>query len=457
MAAVLVVEPDEKWKGIIIRALSRAHQVTFCHRIQEALAKLHTTSFDAIVLEGKTLQPDENVSLSAIKESAPYSPIIITGQDDKAEFIVKVVKAGAADYVPKPYSENNLLIALEQVLETRSLKNEIMYLRRQQDIIYDFDRIIAVSPNMQKVMTTVKKYAQTDSTVLMTGETGTGKSVLSGAIHFNSSRRNKPFIQINCANIPENLLESELFGHEKGAFTGANKTRAGRLEQANGGTVFLDEIGELSQPLQAKLLRVLEEKSFERLGGNRTIRTDIRIISATNRNLEEQVASGNFREDLYYRINVLRVHLPPLRERIECIEPLAYHLLDKLRRSVKKQILGFTPEVIEMFKRYPWPGNIRELSNVIERALLIEEDKWIHPASVSLPELSRTPHHSVPNEFPRDLKELNEHEKKMVLEALEKSLWVQKDAAAMLGISPRALNYKIQKYGLKHSRWRKNR
>jgi transcriptional regulator with PAS, ATPase and Fis domain len=288
---------------------------------------------------------------------------------------------------------------------------------------------------------------------LVTGETGTGKSILSGTLHFNSTRRDKPFIKITCANIPETLLESELFGHEKGSFTGANKTRVGRLEQANGGTVFLDEIGELSPALQAKFLRVLEDKSFERLGGDRTIHSDIRIITATNRNLEDQVAEKTFREDLFYRINVLRVHLPPLRERTECIEPLAYHLLQKICRTVKKRVDGFSPEVINHFKTYPWPGNIRELSNVIERAAIIEDSYIIQRESVSLPEPRSAPH----VEPFRQALQLDDNEKSLIQQALDETLWIQKDAAARLGITPRILNYKIKKYGITHPRWRKNR
>jgi transcriptional regulator with GAF, ATPase, and Fis domain len=255
------------------------------------------------------------------------------------------------------------------------------------------------------------------------------------------------------------LLESELFGHEKGAFTGADKTRAGRFEQANGGTVFLDEIGEMSPALQAKLLRVLEEKSFERLGGNRTIHSDVRIIAATNRNLEEQVAHKTFREDLYYRINVIRFHLPPLRERQECIESFAYHLLEKICRSVKKQIDGFAPEVMDSFKRYSWPGNIRELSNTIERAVLLEDSRIIQKESVFLPDPLGSPDKKIlgrRNEGGSS-QTLDEHEKDLIIEALEQSLWIQKDAAERLGLTPRTLNYKIKRYGITHPRWRKNK
>jgi transcriptional regulator with PAS, ATPase and Fis domain len=315
---------------------------------------------------------------------------------------------------------------------------------------------------MKDVIATLRKFSETDATILITGETGTGKSFLSGTIHFNSARCKKPFIKINCTNIPETLLESELFGHERGAFTGANKTRVGRFEQASGGSVFLDEIGEMTWDLQAKLLRVLDEKSFERVGGNRTIHSDVRIIAATNRILEEQVAAGKFREDFYYRINVLTVHLPPLRERRGCIEPLANYLLGKSCRSLRKEIRGFSPTVIRMFEAYSWPGNIRQLANSIERAVILEERDTIQEENVSLlqpvglPQTEQEPPTTQPPPS-STTHPLEAHEKEFVLKALEDSLWIQKDAAKRLGISPRALNYKIRKLGITHPRWRKNR
>ena len=288
----------------------------------------------------------------------------------------------------------------------------------------------------------------------MTGETGTGKSFLSGNIHFNSPRRNKPFIKVNCANIPETLLESELFGHEKGAFTGADKTRTGRFEQADKGTLFLDEFCELSLDLQAKLLRVLEEKAFERLGGSKTISVDTRIIAATNRDIEALVREGNFREDLYYRINVLRIHMPPLRERTECVEPLAYHMLGRLSRAVKKRVDTLSPEVLVMLKTYPWPGNIRELSNTIERAIFLTDGPEIGAVHISISQISEWPAAAAPS---KHLRLSDEEERQMIFRALEENLWIQKDAARELGLSPRALNYRIQKHGITHDRWRKNK
>ena len=455
MRRVLIIEENESWKTLLSKALATGYQTSLCPNETEASNKLLKEAYDVILMD-MDLRPNLSEEVDFVRrfcQTAPHTPIIVTSQSEKAELIVKAIKAGATDFIAKPYSGEKIKLAINHALENKSLKNEIDYLRRQQDVIYDIERIVSVSPLMKKAISMVRKLADTDSTILMTGETGTGKSLISGAIHFNSPRRSKPFTKINCANIPETLLESELFGHEKGAFTGATKTRAGRLEQANGGTVFLDEIGELPHALQAKLLRVMEEKAFERLGENRTIYSDIRILAATNRSLEQEVAEGKFREDLYYRVNVLRVHLPPLRERTECIEPLARHLLTKICRSVKKNVEGFDPEVIEHFKRYSWPGNIRELSNTIERAVIMEENRTIHMESISLPEVASSRAIDSPKPEPQHL---IDHEKELIVGALEKSLWIQKDAAALLGITPRTLHYKIKKYGITHPRWYKN-
>lgn len=467
MARVLFVDESQSLGSLVLKALLPYHRVRLAGNLLDAAGLLKNEVYDVTVLDLTPEASDGVEFLQRYKELHPQTPVIVTSEHGKADFIVRVIKAGAFDFIAKPYSEDEIKLAISRSLENRSLKNEIDYLRRQQDVIYDFDRIIAASTSMKKVIETIRKLSVTDSTVLMTGETGTGKSMLSGAIHFNSPRRNKPFVKINCANIPESLLESELFGHEKGAFTGANKVRAGRIEQANGGTVFLDEIGELSPSLQAKLLGVLEEKSFVRLGGNRTIHSDVRLIAATNRNLEELIRVGAFREDLYYRINVLRVHLPPLRERPECIEPLAYHLLEKACRSLKKAVRGFSPAVLELFKRYSWPGNIRELSNIIERAVLLEDGETIQRESVALSELpllatmSDLPENEAGvverNQAVQCIRDLVDQEKSLILEALENSLWIQKDAAAKLGIPPRVLHYKIKKHGITHPRWRKNK
>jgi DNA-binding NtrC family response regulator len=449
-----VIGQDENETRILADALAADYPISAAPNIQEAVQRLQKQAFSAILFD---LADDGSVLVNSIKqlqEYAPATPIIVIGHQNDSQLIVRSVKAGAFDFVTKPYPPEKIQLSVHQALEHRSLKNEIDYLRREQDVIYDYEQIIAVSGSMQEVIKSIKRMAGTDSTVLVTGETGTGKSFLSGNIHFNSPRHNKPFIKVNCANIPETLLESELFGHEKGSFTGADKTRTGRFEQADGGTIFLDEFCELGFDLQAKLLRAIEEKAFERLGGNKTIHSDTRIIAATNRDIEALVREGLFREDLYYRINVLRIHLPPLRERTACIEPLAYYLLEKLGRTVKKKINSIDPEVIDMFRQYPWPGNIRQLSNTLERAILLEDQMVIRKNSVSLPEIDEL---TSPKIQPTGLKLSENEETEIIARALEENLWIQKDAALQLGISPRALNYRIKKLGITHARWRKNK
>ncbi len=435
-------------------ALASDYLISVASDVRDAADRMTKESFSAIIFNLADNESDLVNILQTLNELSPDSPIVVIGNPHDTRLIVKAIKAGAYDFITRPYPPEKIKLSVRQALDNRSLKNEIDYLRREQDIVYDRNRIIAVSPAMQNVIRTIKRLSQADSTILVTGETGTGKSFLSGNIHFNSPRCKKPFIGVNCANIPETLLESELFGHNKGAFTGADKTRTGRFEQASGGTIFLDEFCELGSGLQAKLLRAIEQKSFERLGSNKTIRADTRIIAATNRDIEALVRAGKFREDLYYRINVLRIHMPPLRKRLECIEPLANYLLMKLSRTVKKKFESFDPEVIEMFQHYPWPGNIRQLSNVIERAILLEDDRVIRQESISLPDLgdSAPPSHSSVG-----LKLSEDQEKFMISKALEENLWIQKDAARQLGITPRALNYRIKKLGITHSRWRKNK
>ncbi len=454
MSRLFIVETDRDWGNFLLDALGTSHEIHFWTAGKDVFNELKLHHSDVIILDLQIQQTDPFDLLRWIKVTLPHAPVIITGPTEKASLVVRAIKEGAFDYIAKLFSAVKIQHVVGQALEKSSLKNEIDYLRHGQDVIYDFDRIIAFSPIMKEIIKTLKKFAQTDSTILMTGDTGTGKSFLAGTIHFNSHRRSRPFVTINCANIPETLLESELFGHEKGAFTGADKLRIGRFEQARGGTLFLDEIGEISLSLQAKLLRVLDDKSFERVGGNQTIRSDVRVIVATNRNLEKQVAEGRFREDLYYRINILSVKLPPLRERKECIGPLASWLLEKTSIALKKKIAAFSPSSIEWLKTYDWPGNIRQLANTIERAVILEDGPIIHKENVFTPELGRPPQTSSAGGSSRPLET---GETKLILDALQKCLWIQKDAASLLGISPRALNYKIKKFGITHPGWLKNR
>jgi DNA-binding NtrC family response regulator len=454
IAGILIIGSPEEEIRNLADALAADYVISAVPNVIDAAKRLQKEKFKAIIFDLQASGSDLVNVLISLKQLSPDTPIIVISQHLDPQLIVSTVKAGAFDFINKPFPTEKIQLSIRQAIEKHSLRNEIDYLRRQQDVVYDCERIIAASASMQSVIATIKKLARAESNVLVTGETGTGKSFLSGNIHFNSPRRAKPFIQVNCANIPETLLESELFGHEKGAFTGADKTRTGRFEQADGGTIFLDEFCELGFGLQAKILRAIEEKAFERLGGNKTIRADSRIIAATNRDIETLIQEGNFRQDLYYRINVLRIHLPPLRERIACIEPLAYYFLEKSCRDAKKEIHSIAPEVIEKFRQYPWPGNIRQLSNTIERAVLLEDERVIGFDNISLPELEKV---NATSKNPMGLKLSKNQEKQMISDALEKNLWIQKDAARQLGITPRALNYRIKKLGITHARWRKNK
>ncbi len=452
---ILIIVEIEDDVGAYADSLAQDYTLSRAPSLMDAGKRLQKEAVALILFDLHDERADIADILGTLQQLSPGTPIMVASRTQDPRQIVAAVKAGAADFITKPFAAEKLRLSVRHALEHRSLKNEIDYLRREQDVIYDPQHIIAVSPAMQKTMAGIQRLAQTESTMLITGETGTGKSFVSGNIHFNSPRRQKPFVKVNCANIPETLLESELFGHERGAFTGADKLRNGRFEQAHGGTLFLDEFCELSFGLQSKLLRVLEDKSFERLGGNKTIQVDVRVIAATNRDIESLVRQGRFREDLYYRINVLRIHLPPLRERRADIEPLSLYLLNKLSRSLKKAASGFAPEVTRMFQEYPWPGNIRQLSNTIERAVLVEEGSRIQPESVSLPELQR-PAEAAAAPSP-GLKLTADQEKELIFKALQDNLWIQKDAARQLGISPRALNYRVKKLGISHHRWRKNK
>ncbi|WP_462325137.1 sigma 54-interacting transcriptional regulator [Desulfoplanes sp.] len=461
MGSVLVIDPMRHQEGFLRQAVGNEHVLDYPGSIKGCLKALKTHGYDVVLMCFEDCGHSDLEMLREVRAQVRHTPIVVLGQRPQTDIIVAAVKEGAFDFVVLPESGEKIRLVLTRAFEHRQLRDEIDYLRHDQGFVYDFSKIIAKSPVMRNVLGTLEKFAATDATILMTGETGTGKSFLSGSVHFNSTRRKHSFITINCANIPETLLESELFGHEKGAFTGAEKMRVGRLEQGNGGTVFLDEIGEMVPSLQAKLLRVLEEKRFERLGGNRTVISDVRIIAATNRDLEGLIRGGNFRQDLYYRLNVLRIHLPPLRERKECIPPLSEYMLTKVVRDLKKKISGFDPLVLDAFMEYTWPGNLRQLKNVIERAAILEDSERIRMGNIVLSEnpqaIVPTDLSPVPPAETRGTRSLAQQEREMILAALRENNWVQKDAAKRLGVSPRALNYKIKKFGIRHQGWRKHR
>ncbi|MBE0584565.1 MAG: sigma-54-dependent Fis family transcriptional regulator, partial [Desulfofustis sp.] len=293
--------------SLIAEALTETYTLTVTNSEEEFQDKMGSRQFDLVLLGVDGLDGSRMKLLESTTIKSPYTPVVVTSANERAELVVKAMNIGACDFLVHPISRERFIMAIQRAIELRNQRHEIDYLRHRQDIVYDFNRVIAVSVRMKVVLKSLKKFSRTDSTILLTGDTGTGKSFLSGTVHFNSPRRKKPFVKINCANIPEPLLESELFGHEIGAFSRADKQRIGRFEQAVGGTIFLDEIGEIGMSVQSKLLRVLEEKSFERIGGSKTVYSDVRIIAATNKDLIRQVEHGKFREDLYYRINVLPV------------------------------------------------------------------------------------------------------------------------------------------------------
>jgi two-component system response regulator AtoC len=372
--------------------------------------------------------------------------ILITGHAS-AETAVRAMKEGAFDYITKPLNLDELRMIIDKALEKRRLLSENVYLKKQLRDKFEFANIIGSSPAMQKVFNRMKRIIKTDSTVLVMGESGTGKEIVAKAIHFNGHRKDKPFIAVHCGAIPESLLESELFGHMKGSFTGAVRDKIGKFEAADQGTIFLDEIGTMPMHLQTKLLRVLQEQEVERVGANRPIKLDVRIISATNQNLEEEVKAGNFRDDLFYRLNVIPLNLPPLRERREDILPLVKHFLQKNCKEMKRPVMTLTKEVLEALELYHWPGNVRELENIVERTVALTEGNQITlddlPSAIRMEASTRVVECGV------DLvKTVNEIEKKMIAEALALTNGVKARAAAMLNLNRTTLVEKMRRLGM---------
>jgi DNA-binding NtrC family response regulator len=459
MGRILVADDHDTLRRGLARALADAgHDVEEAANGNAALERLHATSFDVIVSDIRMGGADGFDVLRTTRAMHPTTAVILMTAFGSIQMAVEAMKIGAFDYVTKPFEIEEMELKIAKALEHRRLKNEVEYLRHAQTDIYGFDHIVGASGALKRVLDVVRKVARSNSTVLVRGETGTGKEVIAGAIHHNSLRASRNFVKVNCAALQENLLESELFGHEKGAFTSADKQRIGRFEQADGGTLFLDEIGDMSQNTQAKILRVLQEHEFERLGGTRTIRVDVRLIAATNRNLGSMVATGQFREDLYYRLNVVSIDMPPLRERKEDVAALGEFFIKRFSGELKKKLDGFTPDALKLLMRYNWPGNIRELENAVERAVLLTDSRLITASDLHLGDeptagegVERTPVVRLP---PRGIA-LEEIERQALIEALRMSNWVQKDAAELLAISPRVMNYKIKTLGIDFPRGRR--
>jgi len=461
MGRILIADDHDAIRRGLVRGLTEAgHDVEEASNGNQAIERLTDNYFDVVLSDLKMGGSDGMDVLRTTRALHPTTAVILMTAFGTVNTAVEAMKIGAFDYVQKPFEIEEMEVKIEKALEVKRLKNEIEYLRDAQQDRYDFDRIIGNSPSLQRVLDIVRKVAKSNTTVLVRGETGTGKELIAGAIHHNSLRTARNFVKVNCAALQENLLESELFGHEKGAFTGADKQRIGRFEQADGGTLFLDEIGDMSASTQAKILRVLQEHEFERLGGTRTLRVDVRLIAATNRELPTMVAAGQFREDLYYRLNVVSIEMPPLRERKDDIVPLANTFIRKFSAELKKKIEGLEADAQKLLMRYNWPGNIRELENTIERAMLLSEGRAIAGGDLRLGETPTTggsgrDQPSTVVKIPPTGIPLEDVERAALIEALKMSNWVQKDAAELLSISPRVMNYKIKTLGIEFPRGRR--
>jgi two-component system, NtrC family, response regulator AtoC len=452
MGRILIADDHDALRRALVRALTDAgHEVEEAPNGNLAIERLHEGSFDVVLSDLKMGGSDGLDVLRSTKALHPSAAVILMTAFGSVGTAVEAMKIGAFDYVQKPFEIEEMEIKIGKALDYRRMRHEIDYLRHSQNDIYAFDSIVGSSGALEKVLGIVRKVAKSNTTILIHGETGTGKELIAGAIHHNSLRATRNFVKVNCAALQENLLESELFGHEKGAFTSADKQRIGRFEQADGGTMFLDEVGDMSPSTQAKILRVLQEHEFERLGGTRTLKVDVRLIAAANRSLPAMVAAGQFREDLYYRLNVVSVEMPPLRERKEDIEALAGHFVRKFSGELKKKIDGIAPDALKMLMRYHWPGNIRELQNALERAVLLTEDRLIATGDLRLGEVSAfsgDPDAGRVVRVPPAGVALEEIERQALIESLKMCNWVQKDAAELLRVSPRVINYKIKTLGI---------
>jgi two-component system, NtrC family, response regulator AtoC len=401
---------------------------------------------DLVLLDLRLPDGDGLEVLRRMEDLAPDTPVILMTAFSSGESAVEAMRLGAYSYVAKPFNLDEVAVVVANALETSRLRREVRTLRTSQRREYGFDAIIGESPAMVAAKSLLARVADSPaSTVLLTGETGTGKDLAAKAIHYNSARAAKPFVNITCSAVPEQLLESELFGRERGAFTDARQQKRGLFETANGGTVFLDEIGEMTLPLQAKLLRFLEDKTFKRVGGVPDNRIDERVIAASSRDLETEVTAGAFREDLFYRLQVLPIYLPPLRERVGDIALLATYYIGRYNAEFRKRVHGLTPGGLTLLEQHRWPGNVRELRNLIERAMLLLDSEWIGPEAL----VSIARHGSPPLfRLPADGVNLEDVERQLLLQALERAGGNQTKAGHLLGINRDQVRYRIEKFGL---------
>ena len=450
---VLLIDDEARVRTSLKMVLEPSYDISQAADAEEGLDLFRKEGPDLVLLDVILPGTDGLAILQALRSESKMTPVIMLTGTKSVKTAVDAMKLGAADYLSKPFDVEELRIVVDRALNSQALEREVKQLRAQVVQRYAFHNLIGKSAGMQEIYGKIEQVADSRTTVLITGESGTGKELVAKALHYNSSRRDRPFIALNCAAIPETLIESELFGHEKGSFTDATARRMGQFEQAHTGTLFLDEIGDLSAVTQAKLLRVLQEREFTRIGGVQSIKVDVRIVAATNKNLDELVRKGQFREDLYYRINVIALYLPPLRDRGEDVPLLAKHFLAKRVEEEKRPPIEFGKDALELLGRYPWPGNVREMENIIEQAFI-----WSQNATeITQEHLPTILKNDTRSSSLRDdtlagrmslEKAVMEFEREIILDALKRTNYVQTHAANLLGISRRMLKYRMDTLGI---------
>jgi len=453
--SILVIEDNDTMREGMVQILKKMDlRVAEADSGEQGLKQFRDDPYDLVITDYRMDDIDGMSVLESIKARSPQTEVMIITAYGSIDLAVEAMKKGAADFITKPFSHDEfrlrvqkILQKLEQVEKIDRLTEENVYLRQEIEGQYNFGEIIGESPSMKDLYRSIAKVARTDSTIIIYGESGTGKELVARAIHKSSPRSANPFVRVNCGALAVGVLESELFGHEKGAFTGALRRKKGRFELAHTGTIFLDEIGDLPLSTQVKLLRVLQEREFERVGGEQTITVDVRVIAATNRDLKKLVQDGAFREDLYYRLHIIPINLPPLRQRREDIPLLAKHFIERISKKIGRQELSISDDAMEALTHYHWPGNVRELENVLERSAVLADGPQIKSSDLPLSVHEKTDF----TQFVEDLS-LNEVlarvEKEAIVRALTKASGVKTEAARLLGLKPSALYYKLEKYGL---------
>ncbi|HZU28206.1 MAG TPA: sigma-54 dependent transcriptional regulator [Bryobacteraceae bacterium] len=448
-ARILVVEDEEKLRRVIeLQLRGSGFDVEAAGSAEEGLRRADNAG---LILTDLRLPGIDGLELlNRLRAQNSNVPVIVMTAFGSIETAVQAMKAGAVDFLPKPFSLDHLMAVVTRALEVSKLRDENRQLRQELDHRYQFDNIVGRSPAMREIFATIERVAPTRATVLLAGESGVGKDLIARAIHHHSPRRDKPFVKINCTALPENLMESELFGYEKGAFTGANTTKPGKFEQADTGTVFLDEIGDVPASIQVKLLRILQEREFERLGSNKTRHIDVRVLAATNVDLRAALEQGTFREDLYYRLNVMPMNIPPLRERKEDIPYLAESFVRRLSKDLGTQAQSIAEDGIARLMEYHWPGNVRELENVLERSLVLASGPVLHAADIHLDTAPRAPREPVAGgsfNLPEGMT-LDSYEQAIIREALNKAGGNKSQAARLLGLTRNALRYRLTQMGI---------